>query len=158
MIADRRSTPTICGRDRANPGILRIVPIRHDRPSQDRDSDAIDASLVRALQASLASLAAAGLLILFGHSLQSPPMMVMTLLVLVILSRALQANHYGLFVLQTSLCFVLLAESLSQDWHLAEVRLLNALIGVALTLTVALLIHGLRLQLNKQDKTRDGSQ
>ncbi|MBL0949469.1 MAG: FUSC family protein, partial [Pseudomonas sp.] len=51
-----------------------------------------------------------------------------------------------------------LAESLSQAWHLAEVRLLNALIGVALTLTVALLIHGLRLQLNKQDKTRDGSQ
>jgi hypothetical protein len=41
----------------------------------------------------------------------------------VILSRALQANHYGLFVLQTSLCFVLLAESLAQDWHLAEVRL-----------------------------------
>ena len=38
---------------------------------------------MRALQASLASLAAAGLLILFGHSLQSPPMMVMTLLVLV---------------------------------------------------------------------------
>ena len=30
------------------------------------------------------------------------------------LSRALQANHYGLFVLQTSLCFVLLAESLSR--------------------------------------------
>ena len=55
--------------------------------------------------------------------------MVMTLLPLVILSRALQANHYGLFVLQTSLCFVLLAESLAQDWHLAEVRLLNALIG-----------------------------
>ena len=51
MIADRRSTPTICGLYRANPGILRIVPIRHDRPSQDRDSDAIDASLVRALQA-----------------------------------------------------------------------------------------------------------
>nr|WP_059391352.1 FUSC family protein [Pseudomonas toyotomiensis] len=114
-------------------------------------------SLVRALQASLASLAAAGLLIVFGHSLQSPPTMVMTLLVLVILSRALQANHYGLFVLQTSLCFVLLAESLAQDWHLAEVRLLNALIGVALSLTVALLVHGLRLQLNKPSKAADNS-
>jgi uncharacterized membrane protein YccC len=109
-------------------------------------------SLVRALQASLASLAAAGLLIAFGHSLQNPPLMVMTLLPLVILSRALQANHYGLFVLQTSLCFVLLAESLAQDWHLAEVRLLNALIGVALALTVALLVHGLRLQLSKPHK------
>ncbi len=114
-------------------------------------------SLVRALQASLASLAAAGLLIVFGHSLQSPPTMVITLLVLVILSRALQANHYGLFVLQTSLCFVLLAESLAQDWHLAEVRLLNALIGVALSLTVALLVHGLRLRLNKPSKAADNS-
>jgi len=106
-------------------------------------------SLVRALQASLASLAAAGLLIAFGHSLQSPPVMVGTLLLLVFLSRALQANHYGLFVLQTSLCFVLLTESLAKDWHLAEVRLLNALIGVALALTVALLVHGLRVHLSK---------
>lgn len=106
-------------------------------------------SLVRALQASLASLAAAGLLIAFGHSLQSPPVMVGTLLLLVFLSRALQANHYGLFVLQTSLCFVLLTESLAKDWHLAEVRLLNALIGVALVLTVALLVHGLRVHLSK---------
>ena len=84
-------------------------------------------------------------------------MMVMTLLALVFLSRALQANHYGLFVLQTSLCFVLLAESLAQDWHLAEVRLLNALIGVALSLTVALLVHGLRLRLNKPSKAADNS-
>jgi hypothetical protein len=115
-------------------------------------------NLVRALQASLASLAAAGLLIILGHSLQSPPMMVMILLVLVFLSRALQANHYGLFVLQTSLCFVLLAESLAQDWHLAEVRLLNVLIGVALSLTIALAVHALRLQLNKPGKPEDSSQ
>lgn len=106
-------------------------------------------SLVRAVQASLASLAAAGLLILLGHSLQSPPMMVMMLLPLIVLSRALQANHYGLFVLQTSLCFVLLAESLSRDWHLPEVRLFNALIGTALALAVALLIHALQLRLGK---------
>jgi hypothetical protein len=101
-------------------------------------------SLVRALQSSLASLAAAGLLILLGHSLQSPALMVATLLPLIALSRALQANHYGLFVLQTTLCFVLLAESLAQDWHLAQVRLLNALIGVVLALFVALLLHGLQ--------------
>lgn len=106
-------------------------------------------SLIHTLQASLASLSAAGLLILFGHSLQSPPLMVMSLLMLVTLSRALQANSYGLYVLQTSLCFVLLSDSLAQDWHLAELRLLNALLGVALTLAVALLFHGLRLQLEK---------
>ncbi|WAJ39434.1 FUSC family protein [Pseudomonas sp. GOM7] len=106
-------------------------------------------SLLRALQASLASLAAAALLILVGHSLQNPPLMVMVLLPLILLNRALQANHYGLFVLQTSLCFVLLTESLSRDWHLPEVRLLNALIGSALALAVALLIHALQRRFAK---------
>ncbi|MGE8498994.1 MAG: FUSC family protein [Pseudomonas sp.] len=108
-------------------------------------------SLVRALQSSLAGLAAAGLLILFGHSLQSPPLMVATMLPLIALSRALQANHYGLFVLQTTICFVLLSESLAQDWHLAQVRLMNALLGVALALSVALLMHGVRQRLSKRE-------
>lgn len=103
--------------------------------------------LARTLQASLASLAAGGLLIALGYSLQNPALMVACLLLLVLVSRALQANHYGLFALQTSLCFLLLAESLAQDWHLVEMRLLNTLLGVALSLSVALLVHGLRLQL-----------
>jgi hypothetical protein len=107
-------------------------------------------SLVRALQSSLTSLAAAGLLILLGHSLQDPPLLVAILAPLIALSRALQANHYGLFVMQTTLSFVLLAESLSQDWQLAQVRLLNALFGVVLALFVALLIHGLRQLLLKR--------
>tara|TARA_R100001244_G_scaffold4638_7_gene5932 strand:+ start:4615 stop:5625 length:1011 start_codon:yes stop_codon:yes gene_type:complete len=107
-------------------------------------------SLVRALQSSLASLGAAGLLILLGHNLQNPPLMVATMLPLIALSRALQANHYGLFVMQTTICFVLLAESLAQDWHLAEVRLLNALFGVVLALLIALLMHGLRQLLEKR--------
>jgi hypothetical protein len=109
-------------------------------------------SLVRALQSSLASLAAAGLLILLGHSLQDPPLMVATLLPLIALSRAVQANHYGLYVLQTTVCFVLLAESLAQDWQLAEERVLNTLFGVVLALFVALLIHGLSQLLDKHAK------
>ncbi|HLD68127.1 MAG TPA: FUSC family protein [Pseudomonas sp.] len=107
-------------------------------------------SLVRALQVSLGSLAAACLLIFLGHSLQSPPLMVATMLPLIALCRALQANHYGLFVAQTTLCFVLLAESLSQDWQLAQVRLLNALFGVVLALLVALLVHGLHQYLRQR--------
>lgn len=109
-------------------------------------------SLVRAMQSVLASVAAAGLLILLGHSLQSPLLMVATLLPLITLSRAVQANNYGLFVLQTTVCFVLLAESLAQDWHLAEVRLLNALFGVVLALFIALLVHGLRQLLNNRQQ------
>ncbi len=106
-------------------------------------------SLVRALQASLASLCAAVLLIYLGHSLQSPAMMVASVLPLVALSRAFQSQRYGLFVLQSTVCFVLLAESLSQDWQLAQVRLFNALIGVAIALSVALLMYGLRQYLSK---------
>ncbi|TBU95442.1 FUSC family protein [Phytopseudomonas dryadis] len=111
-------------------------------------------SLVRAMQASMASLTAAGLLILLGNSLQSPALMVAIMLPLITLSRAVQANHYGLFVLQTTVCFVLLAESLARDWHLPQVRLLNALLGVLVTLFVALLMHGLRQWLDKRATAR----
>jgi hypothetical protein len=107
-------------------------------------------SLVRALQASMGSLIAAVLLIALGHALQSPPLMVASVLTLIVLSRAFQAHHYGLFVLQVTLCFVLLAESLSQDWHLAQVRLFNSLIGVVLSMLVALLIHALEQKLNQR--------
>ncbi|WP_043307856.1 FUSC family protein [Pseudomonas sp. ML96] len=107
-------------------------------------------SLVRALQLSMASLAAAALLIYFGHSLQSPPLMVATILPLIILSRAFQAHHYGLFVLQVTVSFVLLAESLSHDWHLAQIRLFNSLIGVVLAMLVALLMHGLEQWLTRR--------
>ena len=106
-------------------------------------------SLVRALQQSMASLGAAVLLIYFGHSLQSPPLMVAFILPLIMLSRAFQAHHYGLFVLQVTVSFVLLSESLSHDWHLAQVRLFNSLIGVVLAMLVALLMHGLQQRLER---------
>ncbi|MDG9924738.1 MULTISPECIES: FUSC family protein [unclassified Pseudomonas] len=109
----------------------------------------IRGSLVRALQLSMASLCAAALLIYFGHSLQSPPLMVAFILPLITLSRAFQAHHYGLFVLQVTISFVLLAESLSHDWHLAQVRLFNSLIGVVLAILMALLMHGLAQWLSR---------
>lgn len=101
----------------------------------------------RAVQSSLLSLAVAALLITLGHSLQSPPLMVATILPLIALGRALQAHRYGLFVLQVTLSFVLLAESLAQDWNLAQLRLVNSLIGVSVALLVALLIHVLEQRL-----------
>mgnify|MGYP002130327091 CR=1 FL=1 len=67
-------------------------------------------SLARALQASMISLGVALALIYLGHSLQSPPAMVATILPLIVLSRALQAHHYGLFVVQVGISFVLLAD------------------------------------------------
>lgn len=113
-------------------------------------------SLVRAVQSILASLAVASLLILLGYSLQNPTLMVAILLPLIAVCRALQANHYGLFVLQTSLCFLLLAESLAQDWQFPQARLFISLIGVALALLVAMLIYGLEHWLQQrqiQNKT-----
>jgi hypothetical protein len=101
-------------------------------------------SLVRALQAGIGILGAAAVLIYMGHSLADPPMMVMIMLPLVMLSRAFQAHHYGLFVLQTTLSFVLLAETLAKDWGLPQLRLTNAAIGVGVALGVSLLMVLLR--------------
>lgn len=101
-------------------------------------------NLVRALQSSLLSLVTAGGLILLGYSLQSPALLVATLLPLIILGRMLQASHYGLFVLQVTICFILLAESLAQDWQQIDTRLLNALFGALLVVLVALLTHAFR--------------
>ena len=96
------------------------------------------------------SLGVALALIYLGHSLQSPPAMVATILPLIVLSRALQAHHYGLFVVQVGISFVLLAESLAPDWHQAQGRLLNSLIGVFLALLVALLSHALQQWLERR--------
>src|SRR3546814_20252629 len=94
----------------------------------------LERSLVRALQASLGILAAAAILIYIGHGLADPPLMVMILLPLIVLGRAFQANHYGIFVLQTTLLFLLLAETLSLDWNLPPIRLIisSLFLGVSL--------------------------
>lgn len=100
-------------------------------------------SLARPLLASLASLAAAALLIYLGHGLQNPAAMVALALPLIVLCRALQAHRYGLFMLQVILCFLLLAESLAPDWQMAQERLFNSLIGTVLAMLTALLLYGL---------------
>jgi len=114
----------------------------------------LERSLVRALQASLGILAAAAILIYIGHGLADPPLMVMILLPLIVLGRAFQANHYGLFVLQTTLLFLLLAETLAQDWNLPQIRLINAAIGVAVALLIATLMHVLQMLLARRSRRK----
>lgn len=106
----------------------------------------LDSSLQRGIQRSLGSLVGALILIGMGSWLQSPTLLVGLMLPLIVLSRAFIAQHYGLFVVQTTVCFVLLAESLSRDWHLPEVRLYNCLLGASLALLVAYLAHRARLR------------
>lgn len=101
--------------------------------------------LLRKLQVALAGLIAAGLLVLIGHTLQSPPQMVMIVLPLILLNRAFQMKDYGFFVMQMTFCFVLLTESLARDWEQYQWRLINSMIGVALALLVALLVYGVHL-------------
>lgn len=100
--------------------------------------------LLRKIQVALAGVLAAGLLVLIGYSLQSPPQMVMTVLPLILLNRIFQMKTYGFFVMQMTFCFVLLSESLARDWELYQWRLINSLIGISLALLVALLIYGVR--------------
>ncbi|WP_263141700.1 FUSC family protein [Pseudomonas sp. RIT-PI-AD] len=104
----------------------------------------LNSSLERAVHRCLGSLLGAVILILFGHWLETPGWMVACMLPLIVLSRAFIAQHYGLFVLQTTVCFVLLAESLARDWHLPEVRLYNTLLGAVLALMVSTLAHQAR--------------
>ena len=114
----------------------------------------MDALSQQALHASLGILAAAAILIYIGHGLADPPLMVMILLPLVVLGRAFQANHYGLFVLQTTLLFLLLAETLAQDWNLPQIRLINAAIGVGVALLIATLMHLLQMLLARRSRRK----
>ena len=104
----------------------------------------VQRSLARAIQTSLGVLGAAAALIYMGYSLVDPPLMVMILLPLLVLSRAFQAHHYRLFVLQTTLSFILLAETLAMDWDMPQVRLINATIGIGIALAATLLVYLLR--------------
>lgn len=106
----------------------------------------LDDNLQRGIQRCLGTLAGTLILIGMGYWLQSPALLVVCLLPLIVLNRAFIAQPYGLFVLQIYACFVLLAESLSGDWHLPQMRLYNALLGAALALLVAYLAHRARLR------------
>ncbi len=104
-------------------------------------------NLARALQLCLVSLATAVLLIALGYSLHSPPTIVALTLPLIVIGRAFQAHRSGLYLLQVSISFLLLSESLAQDWQEPQQRLLNSLIGVVLAMSIALLIHALQRRL-----------
>ncbi|WP_330115247.1 FUSC family protein [Pseudomonas sp. JS3066] len=105
----------------------------------------LNSSLQRGIQRCVGSLVGALILIGVGSWLQSPALLVACLLPLIFFSRAFIAQHYGLFVVQTTVCFVLLAESLSRDWHLPELRLYNSLLGAGLAMLVAYLAFRARL-------------
>lgn len=99
--------------------------------------------LLNTLRPHMVTLCSAIVIFVFGYALNNPVMMVASVLPLIIISRALQAHKYGLYVLQITVCFVLLAESLSRDWQIAPSRLINSIIGVAISVIITLIIYGL---------------
>lgn len=110
-------------------------------------------NLSRALLISLATLGIACALIALGYRLQDPASMVAIALCVVILGRAMQASHYALYAAQTSLAFMLLAESISLDWHQPQMRLLNVLIGTILGLAVTWLLYSLEVRRRRAQRS-----
>lgn len=96
--------------------------------------------LGRSLLTCLASVVVACLLIALGYSLQQPGWMVAIVLPLIVLSRGLQANDYAFFMLQSTACCLLLAESLSTDWDNWTSRLSSVALGFAVSSGLLLLI------------------
>ncbi|MBD7977554.1 FUSC family protein [Pseudomonadaceae bacterium Sa2CUA2] len=109
-------------------------------------------SFKRVLQTVVVVLIASALLTAVGHSLLTPLMLSACLLPVLFFNRALQANHYLLFSLQTTLCCLLLRESLALDWNDPQSRLLNVLLGSLLVLLVALLTHLIKRLLTRRNK------
>lgn len=109
----------------------------------------LSSSFKRLLIPHMVSLALAAVMIAIGYSLQDPVVMVGGTLSLIFICRTFQAHHYGLYVLQLLVCFMVLVESLSLDWQLAPQRLFNSLFGVAISLGVAILIYSLNQGLMK---------
>lgn len=104
----------------------------------------------RALSIASAALLLGVSLIVAGYSLNGMPVIMPLLLLMVFLSRAFQAKHYGMFFLQSMLCYLLITESLSSDWSDPQTRLTSLGIGTGLAfLVIAIMALQQRLQRHK---------
>jgi len=93
----------------------------------------------RAVQRVLGTVVGAGLAGLLGPALHSPTLIGVVLFPLSALALALRPLNYGLFTLLVTPVFLLMAEVLSGDWHLAGLRVESTLIGGGLAFAAQLL-------------------
>jgi uncharacterized membrane protein YccC len=93
----------------------------------------------RAVQRVLGTVVGAGLAGLVGPALHSPTLIGVVLFPLSALALALRPLNYGLFTLLVTPVFLLMAEVLSGDWHLAGLRVESTLIGGGLAFAAQLL-------------------
>ena len=93
----------------------------------------------RAVQRVLGTVVGAGAAALLVPVLRTPTLIGITLFPLSALAMALRPLNYGLFTLLVTPVFLLMAEVLSGDWHLARARVVNTLVGGGLALAAQLL-------------------
>ena len=93
----------------------------------------------RAVQRVLGTVVGAGVAALLVPILRSPTLIGVVLFPLSALALALRPLNYGLFTLLVTPVFLLMAEVLSGDWHLAGVRVESTLIGGGLAFAAQLL-------------------
>src|SRR5713101_1982265 len=93
----------------------------------------------RAVQRVLGTVVGAGLAGLLVPVLRSPTLIGVVLFPLSALALALRPLNYGLFTLLVTPVFLLMAEVLSGDWHLAGARIESTLIGGALAFAAQLI-------------------
>src|SRR5207237_5930944 len=93
----------------------------------------------RAVQRVLGTVVGAGVAALLVPILRSPTLIGVVLFPLSSLALALRPLNYGLFTLLVTPVFLLMAEVLSGDWHLAGVRVESTLIGGGLAFAAQLL-------------------
>ena len=93
----------------------------------------------RAVQRVLGTVVGAGAAALLLPALRSPTLIGIVLFPLSALALALRPLNYGLFTLLVTPVFLLMAEVLSGDWHLATARIESTLIGGGLAFAAQLL-------------------
>ena len=93
----------------------------------------------RGVQRVLGTVVGAGIAALLVPVLRSPTLIGIVLFPLSALALALRPLNYGLFTLLVTPVFLLMAEVLSGDWHLASARIESTLVGGGLALAAQLL-------------------
>jgi uncharacterized membrane protein YccC len=97
------------------------------------------ATVRRAVQRVLGTIVGAGAAALLVPVLRSPTLVGVTLFPLSALALAVRPLNYGLFTMLVTPVFLLMAEVLSGDWHLAGTRVINTIIGGGLAFAAQLL-------------------
>ncbi|HXN81920.1 MAG TPA: FUSC family protein, partial [Myxococcales bacterium] len=98
------------------------------------------ASFRRGLQRVLGTVAGGTLAALIGAAVHQPLALALVLFPLTAAAVALLPVNYGLYSTLLTPVFVLMSESLNDDWHLTRIRIINTLLGGAVALCSAWLL------------------